>query len=196
LDLEPGAYKLHSSLDGYLDGDFQFVVRAGDDIPNIFLKLVPATRQERPAESISWSDPLSPSKPGWQKAARLSLFGTENASGTYEFRIQRRGSMIHKSFSSWIVGYRPGTGYTEFRVEGQDLQWRKPGGSWNILGSVEIPNKATEIYVVVAVRPGAVTTAIGETAESVALVGKAVSLGDGLFGLTKDTQIGSFHHSR
>jgi len=84
----------------------------------------------------------------------------------------------------------------EFRVDGQDLQWRRPGRSWSTLGSVEIPNKATEIYVVVTVRQGAVTTAIGETADSATPVVKAVSLPDGLFGLTKDTEISRFHHSR
>jgi hypothetical protein len=191
LDVEPGAYKLHASLSGYADGDFQFIVHAGQDIPGIAVRLVASAKlTPRP-----WSPPLAPSKQGWEKVAKLSLYGTENASGTYEFRLQRRGSIVHKSFSSWIVGYRAGDNYAEFRVDAQDLQWRKSGGAWNKLGSVEIPNKAAEIYVSVTVQKGAVTTAVGDTPESAVQVGEAVSLPEGLFGLAMDTAIRGFHHS-
>jgi hypothetical protein len=135
------------------------------------------------------------SKQGWAKAARLSLYGTNNASGAFEFRIQRRGTIVHKSFSSWIVAYRSGGDYAEFRVEGQDLQWRKSGGAWNTLGPVEIPSKAAEIYVSVTVQKGAVTTAVGDKPESATRVGDAISLPEGRFGLTGDTAIRGFHHS-
>jgi hypothetical protein len=197
LELVPGSYRLHGSLSGYDDADQPFVVRNGEQttIPLVLHRASPKDDLSEIRPAPVWTSALRPGqKSGWQKASALALFGQDNATGSYTFRIKKRG-FGRKSFSSWVVGYRSAAEYVEFRIEGKELQWREPNGSWTKAGVTDASEKTDEIYVRVTVDGDSVSTEAGTSVESVSTVGSGVSVPPGRFGITKDTEISGFAHS-
>lgn len=185
-DVAPGTYKFHASLDGYDDADETAELRTGES-KTVNLKLS--------RKVGSWSPPLSvSSNSSWRRAPSLSIFGNDNASGIYEFQIRKRGA-FNPIFGSWILAYRTGGLYSEFRIQGKQLEYRQVNSPrWVKLGDVETPSNANALYVRVRINGTSVTHEVGPNKSSLKAVGSTMEFPRGAMGLTKGTEIMDFAH--
>jgi hypothetical protein len=195
MTVDAGDYVIRASADGYYPKDVNVSVLGKNHAPvHIVLdKLATAT----------WSRAL-PTVDGWQRnGPALSLFGEQNAAGTYTFIVKRyRGSFITQYFGNWIVAYRDPGDYVEVRVheDGRVLRRAAGRGEWTVIGRVltatmDAATTADSLYVRVIVEGGMVRHEIGASETAMTSIGAPINVGPGRFGLAADAQIRGFSAS-
>jgi serine/threonine protein kinase/tetratricopeptide (TPR) repeat protein len=196
LTVDAGDYVLRASADGYQSKEVNVSVVAGKTappIPIILDKIAIAT----------WSRTLR-ADGGWQRnSSDISLFGEQDASGTYTFFVKRYGPFgLAKHFGNWIVAYRDPKNYVEVRVheDGRVLRRVAARGDWTEIGRVpkttmDAANKAESLYVRVHVQGGTVRHEIGATADAMTFIVDPINVDLGRFGLAANAQIKNFSAS-